>query len=156
MALFEQLRSPLLRYVAMLGLPPQDAEEVAQETFLALIEHLNRDKPRDNLRGWVFRVGHNLALKLLERRRRRGDDIVPGGEIAGAQLNPEQMAAANQRQRRLHAVVSALGERDRACLALRAEGLRYRDIAAVLGISVGSVASSLARSLNRLLRAGVR
>ena len=56
-------------------------------------------------------------------------------------------------RRRLLAVVKALPEQDRRCLALRAEGLRYRQIAEVLGMSLGGVANSLERSLERITRA---
>ena len=58
-----------------------------------------------------------------------------------------------QRQHRLLAVVKALPELDQCCLSLRAEGLRYREIAEVLGISLGAVANSLEKSLSRLNRA---
>ena len=50
-------------------------------------------------------------------------------------------------------VVQALPARDRRCLLLRAEGLRYRDIANTLGMSLGGVAKSLARSIGRLVNA---
>jgi RNA polymerase sigma-70 factor (ECF subfamily) len=53
----------------------------------------------------------------------------------------------------LQAVLRALPEQDRCCLHLRAEGLRYREIASVLGISLGSVSIALARSLARMGRA---
>jgi len=53
----------------------------------------------------------------------------------------------------LLSVVRALPEQDQCCLSLRAEGLRYREIAEVLGISLGSVAASLEKSLSRLTRA---
>jgi RNA polymerase sigma-70 factor (ECF subfamily) len=62
------------------------------------------------------------------------------------------MAAAQLRQRLL-AVVNALPQLDQSCLSLRAEGMRYREIAEVLGISLGSVAASLEKSLSRLTRA---
>jgi RNA polymerase sigma-70 factor (ECF subfamily) len=68
-------------------------------------------------------------------------------------MNPEERLISNQRQGRLLAVVSALPEQDRLCFRLRAEGLRYREIAEVLGISLGSVSVSLTRSLARLMRA---
>jgi RNA polymerase sigma-70 factor (ECF subfamily) len=55
--------------------------------------------------------------------------------------------------RRLRTVVRALPERDRQCLFLRAEGLRYRDIARTLDISLGGVAKSLARTMKRLTNA---
>ena len=65
--LFEQLRNPLFRYLLSLGLSAQDGEEMIQEVFLALFQHLKNGKPRDNLRGWIFRVGHNQALKVRQR-----------------------------------------------------------------------------------------
>lgn len=153
--LFEQNHRPLFRYLLSLGLAAQDAEEIAQETFLALFQHLRNGKPRDNLRGWIFRVGHNQALKLRERILRRG----PAAGVDQVEThrdptpNPEELALSNQRQRRLSAVMQALREQDQACLSLRAEGLRYREIAEVLGLSVGSVSLSLERSIAKLSRA---
>jgi RNA polymerase sigma-70 factor (ECF subfamily) len=46
-----------------------------------------------------------------------------------------------------------LPQRDRACLALRAEGFRYREIADILGISLGSVAASMANVARKVGRA---
>jgi RNA polymerase sigma-70 factor (ECF subfamily) len=145
--LFEQLRNPLFRYLLFLGLTTQDGEEIIQDVFLALFQHLKRGKPRDNLRGWIFRVGHNKALKLRKR-----DGMRPALQLLAPEPNPEEQALSNQRQRRLSAVIRALAEQDRACLSLRSEGFRYREIAEVLGISLGSVSLSLARSLAKLSR----
>ena len=69
---FNQFRNPLLRYVLALGLSMHDGEEVVQEVFLALFQHLRQGKPRTNLKGWVFRVAHNLALKQRTRNGRNG------------------------------------------------------------------------------------
>src|ERR1700744_5913298 len=63
MALFEQFRDPLLRYALSFGICIHDAEEITQEVFLSLFRHLQSGRSRRNLRGWIFRVGHNLALK---------------------------------------------------------------------------------------------
>jgi RNA polymerase sigma-70 factor, ECF subfamily len=148
--LFEQLRDPLFRYLLSFGLSVQDGEEVIQEVFLALFQHLKNGKPRDNLRGWVFRVGHNLALKLRQRSSGRAAQAENCG-VDGSP-DPEQQALYNQRQERMSAVIRALPRQDRACLALRAEGIRYREIAEILGVSLGTVALSLERSLAKLSR----
>ena len=66
--------------------------------------------------------------------------------------NPEEQLAAVQRHDHLRAVLQALPEREQR-LHLRAEGLRYREIADVLGMSLGAVSISLTRSLARLERA---
>jgi RNA polymerase sigma-70 factor (ECF subfamily) len=142
-SLFDEYRNPLFRFLLSLGLTTADGEEVIQEVFLALFQHLRAGKPRDNLRGWIFQVGHNQALKL---RQRRPDLTIE----ANPAPTPEQQAIANQTRRRIAAVIQALPQQDRSCLALRSEGLRYREIAQVLGISLGSVAMSLERAVARI------
>jgi RNA polymerase sigma-70 factor (ECF subfamily) len=155
--LFEQFRSPLLRYVVSRGLSLHDGEEIIQEVFLALFRHLQMGKSRRNLRGWIFRVAHNLALKQrhanqkAEARLHRDDTLAE--QQRDAAPNPEEQATSRQRMEQLQAVLRALPEQDRCCLHLRAEGLRYREIASVLGISLGSVSIALARSLARMGRA---
>lgn len=149
LALHEQFRQPLFRYLLAFGLSPADVEEVIQETFLALMRHLIDRKPRHNLRAWLFRVAHNQALK--QRSRTDGHIAIDNlAEQFDGRLNPEQQLFETQRQTRLEAVVNALSPADHQCLALRVEGLRYRGIAEVLGVSLGSVATSLKRSLAKL------
>src|SRR5277367_2972701 len=63
MTLFDQFRNPLLRYVVAFGVSVHDAEEIIQEVFLALFRHLQLRRSRKNIRGWIFSVAHNLALK---------------------------------------------------------------------------------------------
>jgi RNA polymerase sigma-70 factor, ECF subfamily len=117
MGLFEELRDPLLRYAVSFGIPVHDTEEVIQEVFLCLFRHLQLRRSPKNLRGWISRGAHNLALKQRSANQKPRDQTV--------------------------AVVHALPEVDQKCLLLRAEGLRYREIAAV-GISLGAVSMSLA------------
>jgi RNA polymerase sigma-70 factor, ECF subfamily len=153
--LFDRCAASLLRYVASFGLPADQAEDVVQEVFLALFRHLRLERSRRNLTGWLFRVAHNLALKRRKRLQRRAS--VPWDAAVHAPIdpapNPEARLAGRERQRRLASVVQALPPRDRRCLLLRAEGLRYRDIAGTLGMSLGGVAKSLARSVRRLVNA---
>jgi RNA polymerase sigma-70 factor (ECF subfamily) len=154
---FDRLRAPVLRYLLSFGIAVPDAEEIVQEVFLALFQHLRQKKSRTNLQGWVFRVAHNSALKHRTRVRRESDRFSHVPEILArtedSNPGPEESAASGQRQQKLLAVVRALPEQDQCCLSLRAEGLRYREIAEVLGISLGSVAASLEKSLSRLTRA---
>jgi RNA polymerase sigma-70 factor, ECF subfamily len=153
-AMFERHRSSLLRYLLSFRIAAPDAEEIVQDVFLSLFQHLRRGKSRANLHGWLFKVAHNLALKSRIRARRQSPGV-PETQVDSAP-GPEERAADLQRQNRLLAVVKALPELDQCCLSLRAEGLRYREIAEVLGISLGAVANSLEKSLSRLSRADER
>jgi RNA polymerase sigma-70 factor (ECF subfamily) len=153
--LFDQLRDRLLRYVLTFGLAAADCEEVVQESFLALFRHLQLGRSRENLPGWLFRVGHNLALKKRRRYKWQSTEK-PDLLMADPGPGPDRLFATNQTQSRLLSVVQALPERDRRCLELRVEGFRYRDIAEMLGMSLGAVSMSLARSLGRIARAAER
>jgi RNA polymerase sigma-70 factor (ECF subfamily) len=159
MDIFEQFRDPLLRYALSFGIPVHDAEEVTQEVFLCLFRHLQLRRSRKNLRGWIFRVAHNLALKQLyanQQSYKTTSDRQIAEQHADPSPDPEEQLSSAQRRHRLLAVVKALPEADQGCLRLRAEGLRYREIGAVLGMSLGAVSISLTRSLARLIRADGR
>src|SRR5579871_960610 len=109
---FDELHDPLLRYLLSFRLGIHDAEDIIQEVFLALFSHLAAKKPRSNIKGWIFRVAHNLGLK---RQYAKGRDepltelhVDPGSD-------PEEELLNLQRRRRLLAVVAAFRERDRRC-----------------------------------------
>ena len=153
--LFDLYREPVLRYVISSGIPIADAEEVVQGVFLALFRHLRAGKSRTNLAGWIFTVAHNMALKRRSSERRRSRYFQPQTDLAADSFesplqDPEAQLSSRQECARVSRIVRALPEQDRNCLALRAEGLRYRDIARILGVSLGSVAGSLSRALTRL------
>jgi RNA polymerase sigma-70 factor, ECF subfamily len=152
--LYDALGSSLHRYIRSFGLSRADSEETLQEAFLALFQHLQRDRPRSNLRGWIFRVAHNVALKRKYSNGRTQNFMSLDEDAVGRQAdpapNPEERATKIERYERLKKLLKSLPIQDQRCLFLRSEGLRYRDIARVLGISLGSVSISITRSLTRL------
>ena len=98
-------------------------------------------------------MAHNLALKKRQRTRPAeeiGDSLVDPGP------NPEDQCVASQTQQRMMAALRAMPEQDRRCLSLRAEGLRYREIAGILDMSLGAVALALSRGLERIARVAER
>jgi len=154
--LFDRFHRPVLRYIVACGLPVHDAEDVVQETFLALFRHLELGRPRTNLNAWLFRVAHNLALKrriAIQAVERKLADENTLAQHPCERPSAEEEFSFSQTQRRLRAVYEALPEKDQRCLDLRAEGLKYREIADVLGISLGGVSLSISRSLARIMRA---
>jgi DNA-directed RNA polymerase specialized sigma24 family protein len=110
MDIFEQFRDPLLRYALSFGIPVHDAEEVTQEVFLCLFRHLQLRRSRKNLRGWIFRVAHNLALKQLyanQQSYKTTSDRQIAEEHADPSPDPEEQLSLAQRRHRLLAVVKA-------------------------------------------------
>ena len=100
-------------------------------------------------------MAHNLGLNDGMASAREALVMSDEGFAAGLPTrgeNPEEQLLSSQRHKRLQVVFRALQEQDQWCLSLRAEGLRYREIAEVLDISLASVSTSLGRSLARLSR----
>jgi RNA polymerase sigma-70 factor (ECF subfamily) len=157
---FDRFRDPLLRYICAFGIAVDEGEDLVQDVFFLLFRHLQRGGPRSNLQGWLFRVAHNLALKRRARRRRESTlvqhGLEPALDVTDPAPGPELRLVDSERRHRLLSVLSALSEKERRCLHLRHEGLRYREIAGVLGISLGGVAKLLARAIGRLERADQR
>jgi RNA polymerase sigma-70 factor (ECF subfamily) len=157
--LFDRFRDPLLRYVCACGVAVGDGEDVVQEVFVALLRHLQRGGSRANLQGWLFRVAHNLALKrraLVRREATRLRHDLDAALLVDPDPDPEVRLVDWERRCRLRRVLDALPHGERQCLHLRHDGLRYREIANVLGISLGGVAKLVARALGRLERADRR
>ena len=149
--LFEESREDVYRYLLTLGLDPARAQEAVQEVFLRLYATLRKGEEIQNPRAWIFRVAHNLGLKV---RTRQHSEQPFDPEIAGSyarQLEtPESELLERERMERFHGAVRGLSEQQRRCLFLRMEGLRYPEIGSVLGISASSVGEFLRRAMLRL------
>ena len=152
--LFESAREDVYRYLLTLGLAPGQAQEATQEVFLRLYVAMRKGQTIENPRAWIFRVAHNHGLTL--RGREAGWtplDAVPERAMPDGAASAEQRLIEDQRRTRLDAAVAALSPQQRQCLHLRTEGFRYREIAAILGISDSTVGEFLRRAIVRLREA---
>ena len=161
-ALFRDLREPLARYLASLGVETTEIEEIVQEAFLRLYRHLSgqaaRGEDRDqNLNGWVFRVALNLV-----RDRQRGwhtrnvqsiEDRPEAAQASAPGSTPEERVLHLEKMKRLQGAWQALPDQQRRCLQLRSEGLRYREIGEALGMGTTTVADLIRNALAQLERA---
>jgi len=155
--MFDELREPVYRYLICLSTSPIEADEIIQETFIRLYRHLNAGGREDNLRGWVFRVAHNMSINEIKRRK-RFVSIVPeeSSELdlsaADPKPGPEELMLRRERMSRVHAAISSLSEQQKHCLYLRAEGFRYREIAEILEVTISTVAELLRRAIKKLIK----
>lgn len=151
--LYELWRAPVYRYlIAVLG-DAAVAEELTQEVFVRLFNHLKEGNSIRNARAWIFRVAHNLAGDQRDSRV-SGYTVWPAGCEQGEDpaSNAEEKVLAQERCRRVRSALARLSPQERHCLELRAEGLRYREIAEALGIRVPTVQTFLARAVGKLKR----
>ena len=155
-ALFEQLRVPIFRYVMRRTRDSGRAEEITQETFLRLFRHLKDERSVDNPKAWLFSVASNLAIDASRGDSHLQDlDETTWSRIEDRRLSgadPEMLTLQHERLRRLRMAVLNLTALQRECLHLRAEGLRYREIADLMNISVSTVADAVRRATLNLSR----
>jgi RNA polymerase sigma-70 factor, ECF subfamily len=139
----------------------QDAEEVVQQTFVSIIEHLAEFREESRFSTWLMRIATNHALGLLRKRGRRrtvplaengsddeGYDQLPRPEyIAQWRETPEQIASRHETRRILNEALDELEEKYRLVFILRdVEGLSTQEAAEALGISVANVKVRLLRA----------
>ncbi len=149
---YDQEHVSLRRYLSFLSVDPETAQEIVQETFLKLHEHLRSGRDRSNLRAWLYRVAHNLARNAQAAfNASRTDSLDPGTcDLPVQAASAEQELLAEERIRRLRRAMQELSKAQRECLVLRAEGLKYREISEILDISVSTVGENVQRGLERL------
>jgi RNA polymerase sigma factor (sigma-70 family) len=146
-ALFEQLRPSLLSYAYHLTGSNRDAEDLVQIAFLQLFDQLSHRSDIRNVRGWIYRAVHSLAVSNSRVEQR--DSLVKEW-FSNAETTDRQTAEQTlMRQQEIEQALCLLGERERHCLMLRAEGLSYQEIGDVLEISAKSVSVYLARGLRK-------
>jgi RNA polymerase sigma factor (sigma-70 family) len=144
------LRAVVRRNCGRIGLDPGEAEDVVQETLLAI--HLKRDtwEPDRPIGPWIMTIARN---KLIDARRRRGKaTVVPIDDFTDLLSAP----GANEDHDRLDVerMIAQLGERDRSLVrALAIEGRSVRETAATLDMSEGAVRVALHRAIKRLASA---
>src|SRR6202162_5804933 len=149
--LYRELRKPLLRYLACLGLSADEAQDVVQDAFLSLHRHLASDGSQENIRSWLFRVAHNGARNRQHSYDRRfGKPLDLDLDSISDDATPEQVVLEKEKFRRLGKAILLLTEPERECLLLRAGGLRYREIAEVLEIPTSTVGDTVDRAIKKL------
>lgn len=150
---FEDAREDVYRYLVTLGLSPPQAREAAQEVFLRLYQALENGDSILNMRAWIFRVAHNLGLDLRSKRQPLSLEPELERGLRDAARSIEMDLIERERMEQLGGVWKSLSPQQRQCLHLRAEGLRYREIAGAMGISISSVREFLTRAISRLQKA---
>jgi RNA polymerase sigma-70 factor (ECF subfamily) len=139
------------------------AEDVFQNTFLQVFVKRKQYEPGRPVRPWLYAIATNQAIDALRRQGRHptlsleqpeGADPEQATWLTGLEANgpgPLDLLATEERRERIRASVERLPDLLRPVLLLAYyQGLKYREIADILGIPVGTVKSRLHAAISRL------
>ncbi len=181
MTLVERYNASLLR-VALLYVPSRAvAEEVVQETWLAVLQGIGRFEERSSLKTWIFRILTNRAKTRAERERRTipfsalsnpgvvpeaaleperfrapDDPRLPGhwASPPAAWSTPEARLESRETRERLRAAIEELPPGQRAVLSLRdVEGWSSEEVCNALGLTETNQRVLLHRARSRVRKA---
>jgi RNA polymerase sigma-70 factor, ECF subfamily len=154
-ALYEAHRDGIYRFLVGHGLSPSAAQDVTQDVFVDLFVALKKDTDVKTEQGWLYAVAGRAAVDYWRRERRPVHvqldmDAGPAASLRSAEPSPEAQAGNQERRRRLATGISRLPKEQRLCIQLRMQGLRYREIATILGVSTSTAAEWLTSAIDSL------
>ena len=134
------------------------AEEVAQESFLRIIQSASRYRAKASFRNYLYRIARNLCVDLLRKRPRepRTPDLDAGSAgtpegIPDGNPGPENNVGAAQLRSAIQRAVSTLPPDQREAFLLKeVKGMKLQDVATITGTNLNTVKSRLRYALKRL------
>ena len=128
-----------------------DADDLAQETFVRAYQAIGRFRVGEPLMPWLSRIAVNLAYSLFRHRKRRPETsiepLVESGEQWQGGTDPAEELAEHEHAAHLNEAFAELSPEHQAVLVLRAvQELSYEEMAAALHVPAGTVMSRLSRA----------
>lgn len=165
--LMRRYERPVFSLVFRMVRDREMAEDLAQDAFVKVLNHIDRYSPEFKFSSWLFKIANNVAIDHL--RRRRLDTISMDGsphaatasEVEATTLNleSEQVSALDALQAKelgsaIERAIATLRPEYRACIMLRhVEGRAYEEIAATLDLPLGTVKTYIHRARHELRKA---
>jgi RNA polymerase sigma-70 factor (ECF subfamily) len=165
--LIRRYERPVFSLIYRMVRDREGAEDLAQDTFIKVLNHIDRYRPEFKFSSWLFKIANNLAIDAL--RKRQIDTIsIDGSPHAGTadeieatsiQIAAQQESALDELEARelgssIERAIAGLRPEYRACILLRhVEGRSYEEIAATLDLPLGTVKTYIHRARHQLREA---
>jgi RNA polymerase sigma-70 factor (ECF subfamily) len=143
------------------------SEDLAQDTFVKVLNHIDRYRPEFKFSSWLFKIANNVAIDHL--RRRTIDTVSLEGSryatttdqveatsvrVAAAQESPLEELESRELGSAIERAIAGLRPEYRACILLRhVEDRSYEEIAAMLDLPLGTVKTYIHRARHELREA---
>ncbi len=160
--LVERCQEPIFQLANELTGDWDDADDLSQQVFIKAYHALPRFRGETKIMSWLYRIMVNTHIDSSRKDRARGWRVNPSSSDEGqpqpepyitnaAKDDPETRTAARHMQDHIKRALETLAPRQRSVFVLRHyHDLPLKEIAGILGLSVGSVKSQLFRAIRRL------
>lgn len=130
----------------------EDALDMTQEIFLRAYQKIDKFKFTSAFSTWLYKLATNLCIDELRKRKRKADTVLLEEAISEADGNtPEENAILKDTQSQVWQAINSLKEKEKAIIILRdIEGVSYKEIAEILGYSLGRVKSRIHEARQKL------
>lgn len=147
--LVDRYAQPIYRYVRRMVITHQDAEDVTQEVFMRAFRSLKGLQTADALKGWIYRIATNEALRLIDRRKEKPQPLDDAFDsLADSYVNYDDLEAVQ-----LKKAVASLPPKQQAVFNMRYyDELEYAEIASVMKTSVGNVRANYHNAKERIIK----
>jgi len=165
--LVRRYERPVFSLVYRMVRDRETAEDLSQDAFIKVLNHIDRYSPEFKFSSWIFKIANNVAIDHL--RRRRLDTISMDGsphasnaaeveastfDVAADQENALDEIASRELGTAIEAAIGHLRPEYRSCIMLRhVEGRSYEEIASLLDLPLGTVKTYIHRARHELRRA---
>lgn len=162
-AVFQEYYPTILYFFQRRCFAQEEAQDLAQETFVRVHRNLAGFRGEAQMRTWLFRIAGNVWLNEIRRRsteKRSGWEIplesAPDHgqalyEVAAGAPQPLQTLLQDERRRALYAAFSELPPQMRRCVELRiGQDLKLREIANLMQVSIETVKAHIYQARQRL------
>ncbi len=165
--LVRRYERPVFSLVYRMVRDRETAEDLSQDAFIKVLNHIDRYSPEFKFSSWIFKIANNVAIDHL--RRRRLDTISMDGsphassaseieastfDVAADQENALDEIASRELGTAIEAAIGHLRPEYRSCIMLRhVEGRSYEEIASTLDLPLGTVKTYIHRARHELRRA---
>jgi len=162
--LISRYQRPVYSLIYRMVRDNETAEDLAQETFIKVLNHIDRYRPEFKFSSWLFKIANNITIDHLRRRqldtisiegspdavtgesmRATAVTVKSGGESPLEELESRELGAA------IEAAIARLRPEYRACIILRhVEDYSYDEIAEIVKLPLGTVKTYIHRARQEL------
>ncbi|KPM30225.1 RNA polymerase ECF-type sigma factor [Croceitalea dokdonensis DOKDO 023] len=148
----EQNQEKLFRICSIYSKDDEDAKDLFQEVLVHIWRSMSTFKANSNIGTWMFRIALNVCLRFKSKHTKNQNRFIRLDSVKLTNIGSvEKSEVENEKLNSLRKCLKELNEADKAIVALYLEGMAYKEISIILGLSENHVAVKIKRIKSKLL-----